>query len=278
MPSSFHQRCQLALTHPVTLGAVTLLLVNDWLLKPLWQSDWTTGKLSDLAWMVFAPPLLLFLLSLMSRNNAKAERAAFLTVYVGLPLLYAAYNTIAPLHDWIMGGFMVLSGASAGSPLDPYDSLVIPPAMAVALWVWSHSAHSREGLRTRLHLYAVVIAALATVATSGEEGPPSNAGHVGTVNNEVVMQGRSYSSLYVSNDGGLTWTHRDGQPLVLWGGSSVETPRGTYSIQDSAIVLNDLTGRLREVHSLRYLKTNANRWAQSYLTRESRAGGAYGPR
>ena len=32
MPSSFHQRCQLALTHPVTLGAVALLLVNDWLL------------------------------------------------------------------------------------------------------------------------------------------------------------------------------------------------------------------------------------------------------
>ena len=34
MPNSFHQRCQLALTHPVTLGAVALLLVNDWLLKP----------------------------------------------------------------------------------------------------------------------------------------------------------------------------------------------------------------------------------------------------
>ena len=58
MPNTFHQRCQLALTHPVTLGAVALLLVNDWLLKPLWQSDWTTGKLSDFAWMVFAPPLL----------------------------------------------------------------------------------------------------------------------------------------------------------------------------------------------------------------------------
>ena len=83
MPSSFHQRCQLALTHPVTLGAVALLLVNDWLLKPLWQSDWTTGKLSDFAWMVFAPPLLLFALSLMARNNAKATRTAFLAACAG---------------------------------------------------------------------------------------------------------------------------------------------------------------------------------------------------
>ena len=83
MPNTFHQRCQLALTHPVTLGAVALLLVNDWLLKPLWQSDWTTGKLSDFAWMVFAPPLLLFVLSLMSRNNAKATRTAFLAACAG---------------------------------------------------------------------------------------------------------------------------------------------------------------------------------------------------
>ena len=83
MPSSFHQRCRLALTHPVTLGAVALLLVNDWLLKPLWQSDWTTGKLSDFAWMVFAPPLLAFVLSLIARNNAKATRTAFLAACAG---------------------------------------------------------------------------------------------------------------------------------------------------------------------------------------------------
>ena len=33
--------------------------------------------------MVFAPPLLLFLLSLMSRNNAKATRTAFLAACAG---------------------------------------------------------------------------------------------------------------------------------------------------------------------------------------------------
>ena len=43
MTNSFQQRCQLALTHPVTLAAVALLLVNDWLLKPLWQSSLPGG-------------------------------------------------------------------------------------------------------------------------------------------------------------------------------------------------------------------------------------------
>ena len=39
VPNTFRWRRGLALTHPVTLGAVALLLVSDWQLKPLWQSD-----------------------------------------------------------------------------------------------------------------------------------------------------------------------------------------------------------------------------------------------
>lgn len=274
MPNTFHQRCKLALTHPVTLGAVALLLVNDWLLKPLWQSDWTTGKLSDFAWMVFAPPLLLFVLSLAARGNARAERSAFFAAYAGLPLLYAAYNTFAPLHDWIMGGFMVLSGASAGSPLDPFDSLVIPPAMAVALWVWRQSAHSREGLRTRLHLYAVVIAALATVATSGDEGPNEYSFHTGKMHDVTVVQG--YSSLFRTDDGGLTWvpvSHRTSR--VEWGDSSVETPRGTYRIKDGVIVLISPKGDSQEVYTFRHLSESSNQWFQSFTSMELRSGGAY---
>ena len=268
MPSSFHQRCQLALTHPVTLGAVALLLVNDWLLKPLWSSDWTTGKLSDLAWMVFAPPLLLFALSLLVRGNARTERAAFLAAYAGLPLLYAAYNTFAPLHDWIMDGFMVLSGASAGSSLDPFDSLVIPPAMAAALWVWRQSAHSREGLRTRLHLYAVVIAALATVATSYAEDEPRS-WLVGTNDNRVFV---ARSERFQSVDGGLTWTERKRELLnVVWGTNSVETPRGRYSIHEGGIVLTLSLGTTKEVYSFRHLSAHANQWAQSFSTMRTRS-------
>ena len=274
MTNSFHQRCQLALTHPVTLAAVALLLVNDWLLKPLWQSDWTTGKLSDLAWMVFFPPLLAFLFSLAARNNARAQRSTFLAAYIGLPVLYAVYNTYAPLHDWIMDGFMLLSGASAGSPLDPWDSLVIPPAMAVALWVWRGTSHSRVGLRTRLHLYAVLVASLATVATSGEDGPNEYSFHTGKMDDVTVIQG--YSSLSRTDDGGLTWvpvSYRTSS--VEWGGSSVETPRGTYRIQDGGIVLISPSGDSQEVYSFRHLSESSNRWFQSYTSMERRSGGAY---
>ena len=60
---SFRQRCASALMHPVTLGALGVLLVNDLVFKAFWPGAWVPGKLSDLAWMVFAPPVLAFVLS-----------------------------------------------------------------------------------------------------------------------------------------------------------------------------------------------------------------------
>ena len=268
MTNTFHQRCQLALTNPVTLGAVALLLVNDWLLKPLWQSDWTTGKLSDLAWMVFFPPLLAFMLSLVARNNARAQRAAFLAAYVGLPVLYAAYNTYAPLHDWIMRGFMLLSGASAGSPLDPWDSLVILPALAAALWVWRNTSHSRESLRTRLHLYAVVIAALATVATSPIDNDDGDFGSLGLSNDGAVIFQFNFFSTYQSLDGGYSWEETEGSRLanINWGKPSVKTPRGTYSLDGQRINLLTVGGELRQVHIFPSYLHSSDKWMHQNST------------
>ncbi|MEU7914011.1 hypothetical protein, partial [Microbispora bryophytorum] len=45
------------LGHPATLTAIAVLLVNDHLLKRLWPGM-VTGKLSDVAGMLVAPPLL----------------------------------------------------------------------------------------------------------------------------------------------------------------------------------------------------------------------------
>ena len=214
------------------------------------------------------PPLLAFPLSLAARGNERAQRAAFLAAYAALPVLYAAYNTFPPLNDWIMGGFMHLSGASAGSPLDPWDSLVIPPAMALALWVW-RGMHAKEGLRTRLHLYAVVIAALATVATSPFE-PSETKWWLGTsTGNTIVFEGGDYDS-YSSSDGGLTWVEDTSYwyetDQFEWATSSVETPRGTYSVEGDSIVLQSPNGERRTVHSVGYLSESSNLWTQKITT------------
>ena len=133
---SFRQRCASALTDPVTIGAVALLFVNDLVLKQLWQDSWLTGKLSDFAWLVFACPLRAFLLSLFTWRPGFLERLAVMAAYAGLPLVYLIFNSSATIHDLILSSLLPLTGSAAGSPLDFWDSLVIPFSMAVALWVW----------------------------------------------------------------------------------------------------------------------------------------------
>ena len=42
------RRAAAALTHPITVGAVAILLINDLVFKSIWPGSWATGKLSDL--------------------------------------------------------------------------------------------------------------------------------------------------------------------------------------------------------------------------------------
>ena len=117
---------------------------------------------------MFAPPLLAFLLSVAARRNLRAQRLSFVLAYVGLPILYAAFNTFDPVHELIMRGIS-LAGGAAGSPRDATDSLVIPLAWAVALWVWRREPAAPGAMRLRWAVFVAGVAALASVATSYPE-------------------------------------------------------------------------------------------------------------
>ena len=122
MNNDFRRQCGSALTHPVTVAALAVLLLNDVVLKSIWPHSWVTGKLSDLAWVVFASPLLAFMLSFVVGRNVLGQRAAFVGSYVGLPLLYVAFNSFEPVHEVILKSISVASGGTAGSPMDATDS------------------------------------------------------------------------------------------------------------------------------------------------------------
>ena len=271
MTSSFRQRSASALTHPVTVAAVAALLLNDLLFKLLWPGHWVTGKLSDLAWVVFAPPLLALLLSLLTFRKPLPERAAFATAYAGLPLAYLIFNSSEAVHRWALSALLPLTGSATGSPFDPTDSLVILPALALALWVWRQTPARPESVRMRLYLFAAVAMALATIATSVE--PRSQSQWLVGISDRgtVVMEGPSHEQ-YESDDGGITWVEvpRD-QPLdVEWGRQEATTPRGTYAIRGYDIVLLRPGEQSTVAYSASYLQEEANRWAQKYSTQSLR--------
>ncbi len=269
----FNQRCVSALTHPVTVIALATLLLNDVLFKALWPQAWITGKLSDLAWVIFALPLLAFLLSLCTRGNRIAARTAFITAYVGLPLLYAAFNTFEPVHYWILRGLSVASGGNAGAPLDATDSMVIPLGWGIAAWVWQRPALSPHALRMRWGLLVAGVAVLASIATS----PPAvdlGITRVGVSEDGLIHASARYYDQYPSSnsthqsaDSGQTWAKGLAyQGSIIWGGQTAETPRGRYTIEGADITLIGADGRAEVVYSTAYLRKAGNVWTQEQST------------
>ncbi len=268
MIPSFRQRCASALTHPVTIAAVAVLLANDLVLKLVWPGHWVTGKLSDFVWVVFAPPLLVLLLSYLTFRNPLPERAAFLAAYGGLPLAYLAFNSSEAVHRWVLSVLLPLTGNSTGSPFDPTDSLVILPALALALWVWRRAPARPESTRMRLYLFAAVAMALATIATSPSLPHPQS-WLVGISDRGTVVMNGPHGEHYESADGGHTWSEvpYEQRARVEWGGQNATTPRGTYVIQGLGIGLNAPSGQ----HTLAYRPTESDLWAQKYASRTLRS-------
>ena len=257
-------RAEAALTHPATLLALATLLVNDLLFKSLWPGSWWTGKLSDLAWVIFAPPLLALPLTFFARRNRNAQRAAWVIAYIGLPLLYAAYNTFEPLHDAVMSVFSLVRGTPGGSPFDPSDSIVIPIGFAVVVWVWRTVAVNSTKTKVRLSLVIAALACLASVATSYAE-PPTGISvlSLDQSGNVVAKDSRDgfWVDYYRSRDGGFTWEFARGDLIddesVGWNAPTAEAPEGSYSLNGTDVVLT-VDGVPRIVHSTLNLNRKAD--------------------
>lgn len=238
---TYRERAQAALTHPATFVALATLLLNDLALKWIWQGAWLTGKLSDLAWLVFAAPLLAFALSFAARGNVAAQRWTWRSAYIGLPLLYLAYNSIAPLHDAIMSAFSLARGTPGASPFDPTDSVVIPFGVGIALWVWRRSAAApKPNLRLRLAALTAVVASLATIATS-YPAPVYGIMSICVSDNARGWEALSYA-VREWDPNMLVASEEDPDVFVVpeeatrCGGQQFETPRGTFKIQGVNIV------------------------------------------
>ena len=270
----FRTRCEAALTHPATIASLALLLLNDLVFKPLWPGSWATGKLSDLGWMIFAPPLLAFLLSFLAGRSSHRQRATLLASYVGLPLLYGAYNSFEAVHIAILKGLSIASGGTAGSPLDVSDSLVIPTGLVVALWVWRQGTSSPDTLRLRCGLLVAGVAALASVATSYPE-PDLGIRELGVSKDGTIHGGYWGRSSYHSKDGGMTWDSSYGVTAppssIEWGEKSVETPRGMYAIRGPEIIKSDTAGSRQVVYTTAFMQEDGNVWVQEHATSQLEA-------
>ena len=143
------------LLHPVALSAVVLLLINDWYAKREWPGM-ITGKLSDVAGLVFFPLLLVaaaeFLARLLSRPWLATTRTV-LWVALAIGLLFAGTKCVGAVRttdEAILGSLRwaphaiaaLVAGDEPGPIVRPHvaadltDLLAVPFVLA-SVWITS---------------------------------------------------------------------------------------------------------------------------------------------
>ena len=152
------------LAHPITLTALVVLVVNDHLLKAAFPGA-LTGKLSDVAGLVLAPPLLASLVLLTLRRLPAGKVAGVSTGVVGIGFaLTKATETGAAAASAVWSIVVPRSVILA----DPTDLLALC-ALGAAWYVWLRASRRPLGGRVvRLVRVCVVLPTtmLAVAATS----------------------------------------------------------------------------------------------------------------
>jgi hypothetical protein len=202
--------------HPLTLAALLILLVNDHLLRRFWPS-WITGKLGDVAWLVFAPLCVaVFTAWLAPRHHPQHEKQTLRLALVFTGGIFSLAKTIPVFHALVTDGFSSLLGFPAGTVRDPGDLLALP-ALAISWVIWEHSADTRNATRPGVPVLA--LASLLTIANMAAPDYgidcllPQDDGSL------IALSSWSWEgSAYQSHDGGLTW-----ETLPVGDGPSTET-------------------------------------------------------
>jgi hypothetical protein len=206
------------LVHPVTVVATALLVVNDHLLKAAYPGL-LTGKLSDVAGLVMAPPVVATVLALVRPPTRSSSLAAAAIGPVALG--FTAVKADPAVAGWASAGWSLVNGPSVVGA-DRTDLLALP-ALGLAWVVW-RVVRRRPAPGRWLRLLAVLVvlpgAGLAMAATSAPVYPHAVA--VGTsgdtiyagIGNGYYQEPRSVTHYLASTDSGVvfhdvTATERD---------------------------------------------------------------------
>lgn len=140
-----------ALLHPVAIGAIALLVLNDHVLKARFGT-WWTGKLSDVAGLAVFPLLLVAGLELLAglRLGRRAVVAAAGLTAIGFtaikvwPAAGALYRIGLATLQWparaviaIVSGDPVPAVGRVHLTADPTD-LIAVPFVLVSVWLMTH--------------------------------------------------------------------------------------------------------------------------------------------
>jgi len=239
-----HEQITKSLVHPIVIGAIFALLLNDHWLRWHYPS-WWTGKVGDFVWLIFAPFLLIFLLSFIWPKN----KVAFVgpVGFIGIGLVFILGNTVPSFHQMIARLFQQIAGWEPLMILDPTDLLLLP-GLLVGWKIWQDNQnHPQSIVSTRKkHMLGWILLSLSTIGTMANQPSFPDYGAYCVVAHEqsILAITSAEAGWFASGDGGQTWTQfsENTQGLaesclirsaVPWQISDPEHPNHLWRIQES---------------------------------------------
>jgi hypothetical protein len=208
------RRSALAISDPVVIGAILLMVLNDHVLKHLWTS-WWTGKLSDVTWVVFAPVLVALLISWAVPWGARRQEKIVAFVSFGMVgIAYGLFNLSEGFHDLSLRVLSAMTGGEVVIRRDATDNLALP-GLVLGWWVWWRQDTGQSLRRLRRGLGSVV-AVVAVLATIGSQGSPDDYGIAFVAYHEgsLLAISEEYRDAYASDDDGLSWAKPEEFPSI----------------------------------------------------------------
>lgn len=235
--SKTFQQALALLAHPLSLGAVGLLLANDYLLRSLWPS-WLTGKLGDAAWVVFVPFFLAALLAWLvpARLHKVHGRVTFALAFAITGLGFGLVKAVPAAHQVATRIFAAILGTAPSLVFDPTDLLALP-FLALPVWLWLRSFSSLPSQRLSFTGWRWLALPLAALVLLADAPAPDRGFACLEVRDGKVYADSGYQS-YVSSDGGLNWIFNEP------GGAPVQCAENTRFVDGWQQVTGAKTGEL----------------------------------
>jgi hypothetical protein len=193
------KKAQSCISHPLSIGAVLLLVLNDHLLRHIWPS-WLTGKLGDFAWLFFFPFITAAFLAclLPGRLQARQQWVGGLAFTLVGAVFFLAKTLPGFREDIITVLESVFRFPIAIS--DDVTDLVALLSLVPALWLWKMS---RAVSPKMLHPSLILLASGMLLTMANMPQPDPGIYCLGQVGEEITACA-SYGC-YTSTNGGLSW-------------------------------------------------------------------------
>lgn len=157
-------RAMHSLVHPITLAAIILLLLNDHYLKQNHPSGWT-GKLSDIAGLIFAPIICTAVLAcLIPPSNHLQEKFVAIVAFTLTGSIFALSNLLPIANRLTEQVWAFFAGANVQMWQDSSDLLTLP-ALLIGWHIWQHADNHPPKVTVPSWL-VLIVGSLAAVATS----------------------------------------------------------------------------------------------------------------